>query len=76
VALTLNLGKEVCYLEHKDHKTYLEYDNGEKHEVTNLQNLKKQLKTHPGTIAATSSTKDLPHDYYQCVNVFARTSPA
>ena len=25
---------------------------------------------------ATSSTKDLPHDYFQCINIFARASPS
>lgn len=35
----------------------------------------KQKSQHKGVIIATSSSKDLPHDYYQYISIFSRASP-
>lgn len=33
------------------------------------------MKQNPSSIIATSTSKDLPHDYYPFISVFARASP-
>ena len=40
-----------------------------------MKDLKHQVKEHPKSIIATSTSKDLPHDYYPFISIFARASP-
>lgn len=37
--------------------------------------MKSKLSHHENAIVATSSARDLPHDYFPFINVFSRASP-
>lgn len=41
----------------------------------NLKDLNAKIKKVKNALVSTSSAKDLPHDYYSCIHIFARTSP-
>ena len=49
--------------------------NGVRDEITSLSHLRSKCKQSPSTIVATSTSKDLPHDYYSHIAIFARASP-
>jgi hypothetical protein len=53
----------------------LEYENGERHKITGLDELKHKALNNKDAIIATSTAKDLPHDYFQYISIFSRASP-
>ena len=62
-------------IEKEGKTTILESEDGTRHEITSLKDLQHQVKEHPSAILATSTSKDLPHDYYPLIAIFARASP-
>lgn len=40
-----------------------------------MKDLIHKTKEHPEAILATSTSRDLPHDYYPFINIFSRASP-
>ena len=40
-----------------------------------MKDLKHQKKNYPKHIIATSTAKDIPHEYYQYISIFSRASP-